>query len=85
MGGRPASHARAPRSCIPVITGQDGIHVAFSSILDMDAFSLRIDTKDISSIPKLLKAVSKERIKTMQTNLARVWRRCACVCARTRD
>ena len=47
-----------------------------SSILDVDAFSVRVDTKDLFDIPKILKAVPKERIKEMQTNLAKVWRRC---------
>ena len=63
-------------SCIPVII-QDNVHMAFTPLLDMDSFSMRIAHADMERIPEILLAVSAERIREMQTNLGAVWRRYA--------
>ena len=65
-----------PCSCIPVII-QDNVHVAFTTLMNLDAISLRIAHADMERIPEILLAVSAERIREMQTNLGAVWRRYA--------
>ena len=74
--------------CIPVIAGQDGIEMPFSSVLDMDLFTLRVDRAELKHIPKILKAIPQKRVRELQLNLAKVWRRCAracaCACVRAR-
>ncbi|KAL4419203.1 hypothetical protein ABPG77_000597 [Micractinium sp. CCAP 211/92] len=60
--------------CIPVII-QDGVEVAWSSILDVDSYSIRILQKDMDRIPEILKAVPQAKIHQMQANIAKVWRR----------
>ncbi|PNH01148.1 putative glucuronoxylan glucuronosyltransferase F8H, partial [Tetrabaena socialis] len=59
--------------CIPVII-MDGVQAVFETILDLPSFSIRIAQKDMTRIIEILKAVSEERIKAMQDNLARVFR-----------
>ncbi len=49
--------------------------MSFSSILDVDAFSIRIAQKDMDNLPEILEAVSEERVKEMQRALALVWHR----------
>lgn len=56
---------------------QDGVEVAWSSILDVDSYSIRILQKDMDRIPEILKAVPQAKIRQMQANIAKVWRRWA--------
>lgn len=63
-----------PRSCIPVII-QDNVHLAFESILDFPAFSLRIPQADMERVPDILLAVPPARVAELQRGLAKVWRR----------
>lgn len=51
------------------------MEVAWSSILDVDSYSIRILQKDMDRIPEILKAVPKAKIAQMQANIAKVWRR----------
>jgi hypothetical protein len=56
---------------------QDGVELTWSSILDIESYSIRIKQEDMTRIPEILQAVSAEQIAKMQANLANVWRRCA--------
>lgn len=60
---------------------QDGVEVAWSSLLDVDSYSIRILQKDMDRIPEILKAVPQDKIQQMQANIAKVWRRCAAAAA----
>ncbi|KAL4438037.1 hypothetical protein ABPG77_004258 [Micractinium sp. CCAP 211/92] len=62
--------------CIPVII-QDNVHLAFESILDFPAFSLRIPQADMERVPDFLLAVPPARVAELQRGLAKVWRRFA--------
>ena len=54
---------------------QDGIEVAFSSLIDATQFSIRVAQADMFKIPEILKAIPEERVAEMQAALALVWRR----------
>lgn len=60
--------------CIPVIMIK-GVHMPYENIIKWEQFSLHINEYDVYHLPKLLKAVSEERIRTMQANLVQVWQR----------
>ncbi len=49
----------------------------FESIVDVDAFSLRIREEAVNSgLPYVLRAISPEQIERMQRRMALVWHRC---------
>ena len=60
--------------CIPVII-QDGVDMALSSLLDVEKYSIRVMQADITRIPEILQAVSKEEIARMQALIAKVAKR----------
>ncbi|KAG1678607.1 hypothetical protein FOA52_012614 [Chlamydomonas sp. UWO 241] len=62
--------------CIPLII-QDGVHTVFESILNYDAFSVRIEETSMDDIPTILKAIPMDQIKRMQKELTHVWHRFA--------
>ncbi|PNH07164.1 hypothetical protein TSOC_006410 [Tetrabaena socialis] len=72
-GERACGRARAGREGVRVM---DGVHAVFESILDWDAFSLRIRESALEAVPQILEAVTPERLARMQRQLARVWHRC---------
>ena len=51
--------------------------VSFSTLLDWEAFSIRIPEADAERLPELLHAVPEARVAEMQAALARVWHRFA--------
>jgi hypothetical protein len=60
--------------CVPVVI-MDGVHSIFESILDWDAFGLRVAQDQLEQLPQLLQAVTPERLAAMQAALAKVWHR----------
>ncbi|GIL93384.1 hypothetical protein Vretimale_17471 [Volvox reticuliferus] len=63
--------------CLPLII-MDGTHAVFESIVDLDAFSLRISENAVNEhLPQLLMAISPDQIARMQRRLALVWHRFA--------
>ncbi|KAL4428361.1 hypothetical protein ABPG75_002450 [Micractinium tetrahymenae] len=60
--------------CVPVII-QDGVQLAFESVLDFESFAIRIPQKDMHNVPRILEAVPEDRIVEMQQALGKVWRR----------
>jgi hypothetical protein len=54
---------------------QDGVHVSFESVLDLQAFSLRVPEQQLDTLPQRLLAVAPKELRRMQRNLRRVWHR----------
>ncbi|KXZ45350.1 hypothetical protein GPECTOR_55g256 [Gonium pectorale] len=56
----------------------DGVHAVFESILEWDAFSVRIKEEAVNEgLPQFLKSFSPEQVERMQRRLATVWHRFA--------
>ena len=51
--------------------------MSLSSLLDVEKYSIRVKQADITRIPEILKAVSKEEIARMQALIAKVAKRSA--------
>jgi hypothetical protein len=60
--------------CVPVVI-MDNVHSIFESILDWDAFGLRVAQDQLEQLPQLLQAVTPERLAAMQAALAKAWHR----------
>ncbi|KAL4427651.1 hypothetical protein ABPG75_001740 [Micractinium tetrahymenae] len=60
--------------CIPVII-IDNVQLTWHSIMDLDAYSLRVAQKDMARLPEILKAVPPKDVARMQANIRKVWRR----------
>lgn len=62
--------------CIPVIV-QDSVHAPFESVLDFEAFSLRVSEQQLDRLAAMLAAVTARDLRRMQRSLRRVWHRFA--------
>ncbi|GLI69226.1 hypothetical protein VaNZ11_013715 [Volvox africanus] len=63
--------------CIPVLF-MDGVHGPFESIIEWDAFALRLKEESINELlPEVLLSISPEQLERMQRRLAVVWHRFA--------
>lgn len=62
--------------CLPLII-MDNVHTVFETILDFDAFSVRVKESSIEDIPVILKAIPQDQVKRMQLKLSKVWHRFA--------
>ncbi|GFR42914.1 hypothetical protein Agub_g3913, partial [Astrephomene gubernaculifera] len=63
--------------CIPLVL-MDGVHAVFESILEWDAFSVRLREEAVNEhLPQVLLSFSPEQIERMQRRLAVVWQRFA--------
>ncbi|KAG2491270.1 hypothetical protein HYH03_010277 [Edaphochlamys debaryana] len=63
--------------CIPLVI-MDGVHAAFESIIEWDAFALRVREEAVNEdLPKFLLSFSREQLERMQRRLATVWHRFA--------
>eukprot|EP00198_Chlamydomonas_reinhardtii_P007427 XP_001696764.1 exostosin-like glycosyltransferase [Chlamydomonas reinhardtii] len=63
--------------CIPLVI-MDGVHAVFESIVEWDAFAVRIREEAVNEdLPKFLLSFSPEQIERMQRRLALVWHRFA--------
>ncbi|GAX75784.1 hypothetical protein CEUSTIGMA_g3227.t1 [Chlamydomonas eustigma] len=60
--------------CIPVII-MDNVQVPFESILNVEAFTVRILQKDIPHMMEILGGIPEERVEEMQRNVHKVWHR----------
>ncbi|KXZ48695.1 hypothetical protein GPECTOR_26g598 [Gonium pectorale] len=60
--------------CIPVIIA-DGVHAVFESLLDVDAFALRLPQEQVPRLLEILLAVPPKTIRSKQAHLGRVWHR----------
>lgn len=60
--------------CIPVVI-MDEVHVAFESILDLQALTIRVPQADMARLPEILGGVPEERRGEMRQALAQVWHR----------
>ncbi|KAI8107071.1 hypothetical protein M9434_001716 [Picochlorum sp. BPE23] len=60
--------------CIPVIIIDDVLG-DFETVLRIEEFSLRVSFQDMSKLPDILLAVSKEDIERMQNNIQKIWSR----------
>lgn len=61
---------------MPVII-QDSVHVPFESLLDFEAFSVRVSEQQLDQLARILTAVTARDLRRMQRNLRRVWHRWA--------
>jgi hypothetical protein len=64
--------------CIPVVI-MDEVHAVFESILDWDAFGVRIRQRSVEALPQVLMSIPEDRILRMQRALSRMWHRFAYV------
>jgi len=62
--------------CIPVIL-IDNVHLPFESLLDYDAFALRVPESHVEKLDELLRAVPEERKRRMRIAMRAVWTRFA--------
>ena len=62
--------------CIPVIL-QDGVHTPWETVLDWQAYSLRVPRHEMGGLLERLQAISPSRLAEMQAALRRVWPRFA--------
>lgn len=69
----------ASRRCIPVII-IDNVELTWHSIMDLDAYSLRVPQADMARLPEILKAVPPENVARMQVG-CRLPRCCAALAA----
>lgn len=60
--------------CIPVVIA-DGVEAVLESVLDLDAFALRLPQSEVPNILKILQAVPLKTIYSKQAHLGRVWHR----------
>ncbi|GIL47978.1 hypothetical protein Vafri_4701 [Volvox africanus] len=60
--------------CIPVII-IDNVHVAFESIIHVDAFTVRIDEAQLPKIVEILQAIPERKIRVKQAHLGHLWHR----------
>ncbi|GLI69587.1 hypothetical protein VaNZ11_014246 [Volvox africanus] len=60
--------------CIPVIVIDD-VHVAFESIVHVDAFTVRIDEAQLPMIVDILQAIPERKIRVKQAHLGHLWHR----------
>jgi hypothetical protein len=51
------------------------VHAPFESILEYEAFSLRVPEQQLDDLAQLLAAVPEQELKQMQHNLRQVWHR----------
>ncbi len=75
-GWSPRAEDAVLHGCVPVVI-QDNVHMIFESILDWEAFSIRVPEAQIEQLPQLLLAITPERLAAMQAALAKVWHRFA--------
>ena len=51
--------------------------VGFNSLLDLDAFTLRIAEADAEKLPQILQAIPQQRVEALQRRIGQVWQRYA--------
>ncbi|GAX76857.1 hypothetical protein CEUSTIGMA_g4303.t1 [Chlamydomonas eustigma] len=62
--------------CIPLII-MDNVHTIFETMLDWDAFSIRVREFSVEDVPYILSSVTDDQIARMQRRLTLVWHRFA--------
>ncbi|GIL74998.1 hypothetical protein Vretifemale_4847 [Volvox reticuliferus] len=60
--------------CIPVII-IDNVHVVFESIVQVDAFTVRIDEAQLPMIVDILQAIPERKVRAKQAHMGHVWHR----------
>ncbi|KAG2450529.1 hypothetical protein HYH02_005030 [Chlamydomonas schloesseri] len=60
--------------CIPVIIA-DRVHAVFDSVLDVNAFSVRVPEADVHRVMEILRGISDIKIRLKQSRLGQVWHR----------
>ena len=60
--------------CVPVII-MDGVHAVFESILNVDAFGVRIEQKDVPNILEILQSMPEKKLRAKQAHLGQAWHR----------
>ncbi len=76
LPGNGWGHIEEPviHGCIPLIV-MPGIHVQLEDVLNISAYSLRVDRSDLPRLVHILRSVPPHRVRQMQAELARVWER----------
>ena len=76
MPGNGWGHIEEPliHGCIPVII-MPGIHVQLEGVVNVNAFSIRLERPDLPHLVQILRAVPPATIKKMQAEARRIWTR----------
>jgi hypothetical protein len=70
-GWSPRAEDAILHGCIPVVV-MDQVHGVFESIIDWDAFSVRVTEQQVEYMPYILMSISPDRLARMQAKLRRV-------------